>query len=392
MLEVHTLKQSLNTTRKELSQALYQHEAACRVIARLLKERNEAREKLAKLKGIRDSDENPEEPGIDERLKKKFDELSEALSTSRASRKVPNDWTRDEDMAKMKEEFSATVHTSSIISLDISSTESYILTGGKDCKAELFNIKEQSTVTTFTHLKKITAVTFLGSTLNSITCSSDGVAKLWEVTGSYSVKTLHSFNTHTKSISSCAVHPDKEHCLFFSKDGSWSLHNFVKGGMVETVQVKDNVPIFSGALHPDGLIIGTGLKNGAVMLWDIRSQQNSHNLEIHNAPVKEVGFSEKGYQMVTLGKGELGVRLWDLRKLSAEEPLLVSTAQQVNAAVFDSYGVCLGLCAPTVEVYKVKGLQQIASIGEGEFTAMKFGAKNRFIVGGTADGQLKFFT
>jgi pre-mRNA-processing factor 19 len=34
--------QSLDQTRQELAQALYQHDASCRVIARLLKERDEA--------------------------------------------------------------------------------------------------------------------------------------------------------------------------------------------------------------------------------------------------------------------------------------------------------------------------------------------------------------
>ncbi len=48
-LETYTLQEQLARTREELATALYQHDAAVRVIARLTKERDEARDALSNI-------------------------------------------------------------------------------------------------------------------------------------------------------------------------------------------------------------------------------------------------------------------------------------------------------------------------------------------------------
>lgn len=384
MLGVHELKLRLSVTRKQLSQALYQHEAACRVVARLTKERNLLREEAAGLKN-KSTEEEKEVKGIDQALSKKFTELSDTLSEARKSRKPPADLTPSKKLAEFKEEHSASLHSGKITSMEISPNGSFILTGGKDCAAHIYDLNKRATAASISHTEKVTAVAFIGSSLSSIVCSSDGVGKLWEMQSDHSVRPSHSFNVHTASISSCAVHPSNQHCLLFSKDGSWSVNDLAEGGVVQVTNTES--PVSSGGLHPDGLIVGTGLSSGTVALWDIRTQDNFHRLPTREAPVKAVRYSEKGYQMATLCKGE--VQLWDLRKLG--ESLGIGEGK-VKGVAFDWHGVCIGMCGDVVEVYGVKKRNRVMSVGEGSFTCLRFGAKNEFVAAATSDGLLKIFS
>lgn len=64
-LETYTLRQHLTQTRQELSRALYEHDAAVRVIARLSRERDEAREALSNITVNRDATTNGDAMHVD---------------------------------------------------------------------------------------------------------------------------------------------------------------------------------------------------------------------------------------------------------------------------------------------------------------------------------------
>jgi pre-mRNA-processing factor 19 len=72
-LETYNLKEQLSRTREELATALYQHDAAVRVIARLSKERDDAREALSRVT-VTDGATNGDAMAVDsvESLTKEF--------------------------------------------------------------------------------------------------------------------------------------------------------------------------------------------------------------------------------------------------------------------------------------------------------------------------------
>lgn len=209
MLHSFTQRQQLQTARQELSHALYQHDAACRVIARLNKEVTAAREALATLKPqagitvIQPPVQQPvvateatgtanqplEQAGMSAEVIQKLQDKATILTQERKKKgkSVPEELSSSEkirgylNLASHPGLHSASVP--GILALDINSNDnSKILTGGNDKNATIFNKDTEQVVTILKgHTKKVTKVIYHPDDSTVITASPDATIRVWNV-------------------------------------------------------------------------------------------------------------------------------------------------------------------------------------------------------------------
>ena len=70
-------------------------------------------------------------------------------------------------------------------------------------------------------------------------------------------------------------------------------------------------PTNTVAFSPDGLTLASGSRDGAIMLWDVRTGKKIHTLQGHEHPVSSVAFSPDGGTLAS-GSRDGTILLWEL--------------------------------------------------------------------------------
>ncbi|KAL4167944.1 hypothetical protein KRP22_011351 [Phytophthora ramorum] len=425
MLETFTLKQHLEQTRQELSHALYQHDAACRVIARLNAENATLKERAVA----------PEQDDVDMGAGQDGAALApEVLATVEAKQK---------ELAKKRKEFkkkdaplraarlsgldtwkvasSHTLHDSdkpgvTCVAVDCK-RPTLVATGGVDKHAKVFDTDKQQLVATLTgHAKKLSHVEFHPTADMVLTASHDKTLKLWTPQDEgYSVGyTLDGFDD---AVASASIHPTGNYVLSGSLDATWAIHDVRRGQLLSRYTLNGELAmpeVTSGKpkkaanearcarFHPDGGIFGTAAKSKLVQMWAVNSLSNVVTFEGHAAPVTALGFSENGYHLAS-GSEDGVVKLWDLRKatsffeldLKKEQPKLKLGA--IHSVNFDASGSHLAVAsAQTVQVLKEVSKNQwevvkTLSDHKAAVTGAQFAPDSSFLASTSMDRSLKIF-
>ncbi|GAA0169792.1 RNA processing factor [Lithospermum erythrorhizon] len=419
------LEKQLQRTRKELNYVLDQYEAAFRVVARLKKERDEARALLAQagrqiptsaateatvaaaaLSIVKTAAEDQDtgsgkriHPGISTNIITEFTDCEAALSQQRIKRQIPPTLAPIEALERYTQLNSYPLHKtnkSGILALDIHHDKDLIATGGADANVVVFDRPSGEILRILSgHLQRVTSAKFV--TGGMVTSSADKTVRIWQGSenGSYDCRKI--LRDHTAEVQAVTVHATNNYFVTASLDNTWCFYELASGlCLTQVADTLGSEGFTSAAFHPDGLILGTGTSGSVVKIWDVKSLTNVARLDGHVGPVTAVSFSENGYFLAAAAQD--GVALWDLRKFRKLRNLPYDENIPTQAVEFDHSGSYLAMGGSDIRVYQIAKMSEWNLIktfpdlsGTGKATCVKFGQDAKYIAVGSMDGNLTIF-
>jgi pre-mRNA-processing factor 19 len=368
ILELFDTRQALEATRQELSQALYQNDAAVRVVARLARERDQARALLA---------EAPEMHSEPVHKKARVETSVTTTDTTATDNGATNTAIPDTDIQLMWETWqtlhptrksmlhqaaanallvpqlsqlslqtSHAWHSAGIAALSVYGT-AWLATASTNSELVVYNWHAQTIRCTISAPHAITCL----AVNETYVCAGDasGSMHVWNVDAAETSVALVPMS-HDVPIVSLHLHPDQVHVIAACQNGTlavarvhdtvWSRVGGVQQQSTDTA-TNTNTTTTCGALHPDGLIYVTGTSSGNVHVWDLRGQTVASTLSSLVADaVGAVTVSPNCYH-VAVAHASGTVVVWDVRKQSVVAT--IPSNEKVHAITFDPSGKYLAM-------------------------------------------------
>ncbi|KAK3902948.1 hypothetical protein C8A05DRAFT_43742 [Staphylotrichum tortipilum] len=386
VLETHNTREQLARTREELATALYQHDAAVRVIARLTRERDEARDALAKVTiaptagaGAANGDAMAvDNEGLPENLVEHVQELQQQLMKGRKKRPIPQGWATADDVAALGQTAYVDLSVTQASSLD---TESgYAVIGGLDGKADIYSVAANTVERTLEIGEAVTATVWTGSKV--VVATAKGAVRVFDG-GSEAA----SFRVHAGAVTGLAVHPGGRILASVGADKSFVFYDLE--ALAHVSRGYTDSALTACAFHPDGNLFGAGTQSGDIKIFQTATGAQAESFSL-GSPVQAVVFSENGFWFAAAGKGQLTTAIFDLRKSGPAALVRELQTGEARALAWDYTGQFLataGAEGVTVQMYakSAKAWSEPLRVGKPA-VAVRWGGEARALVVVSGEG------
>lgn len=307
-METFALKTQLAQIRQQLSVALYENDAASRLLARLMQERDEARDALAKFSAVQQSGEPPAAGDDDDNtaipegvvplaIRKEVERAHKANSARRKQNKMQDEseltvnmmkgatWT---DMRTTLEYYSGPVFCGS----------SECIVAGGDKQGAMVEL-------TLDQLQEQTRPMLDAAWINNtLVCLSEDVMSVHGHEGAVAV------DGHFVD-----GHPNGDLLAYANRNGEWGLVRAFASSLKIVCTFRTGHSISGMQFHPDGHLLAFATPD-AVRIYSVSDGQHAADLR---GPVTAMAFSDNGYHLAVGGGTQ--VQVWDLRSQTVAHTL-----------------------------------------------------------------------
>ncbi|CAD8096354.1 unnamed protein product [Paramecium sonneborni] len=397
LLEQFQLKQHLEQVRHELTHALYQHDAACRVIAKLIKERDQARIELVQLQNKLNHKVEVETNNIPEKLSINYvNDIEQNALKLTSQRKLLRkqqsyfDQFPSSQILSNYEIKQQHTQTQGGTSLDIQSN--YIVVGGQTGLVSLYR-SEQLVYQNQQNNQKINSINFFitDEHLRFVSSTSDGDLVLYQ----FNTETIEGIITSTikigQNITDLAIHPLGFIAVIVTSEGLLLFYDLRSGQQISKItDFEGQCQFTSVAIHPDGLLLAIGQANSQIKIWKITSGQLVAQFEGQEGSINQVTFSENGVNLASATLTE--VFQWDLRNPGQFQKLFQSS--KISTISYDKSGAYLAIGENKyIHLFDVKKQQEFFKFESHRdtITAIKFAEFNKNIYSCSFDKQVNIY-
>lgn len=248
-LETYELKQQLDRTRQELSTALYQYDAALRVIARIQKERDEARDALSKVTvsgGAGTDAMDVDGQALPDDIVEKIEQTQAELSKTRRKRQVPAEWATGEAIASFDELQSTEALYPGAKAIAVDATGDLVITGGSGGAAAVYSVSKKQMVATL-KVSTGTVTDALWWDSKPVVATSSGHVKVFNnIANGGDAQHLGS---HAGAATAIALHPSGELLASVGVDKTYKIFDLTTMRQITSVTTPSRKSFSQGMLH-----------------------------------------------------------------------------------------------------------------------------------------------
>ena len=283
-------------------------------------------------------------------------------------------------------------HTDSVNWANFSPDGKWIVSASNDSSVWLRQALRISGSNSFIgHHGGVTSINFNQGGTRFVTSSTDTTARVWDV---QSGKELFPLQGHTREVRFATYSPDGKQIATVGADKTVRLWNALDGSELKQFQVDALSVNFS----PDGMLLVTsGRDDYLVRLWDIQtSAEIPPALEGHTDEVNYAVFSPDGTLIATAGGSHDGtVRLWDASTHKLLKTWQILSEDEVNSVRFSPDGKRLAVAADAgfAEIWDVDQGNLIRRLvgHQTDVTSAAFSPDGRLLATASEDHTLRIW-